>query len=58
MQRRQVWSVGELQSVLGIACVAASTTHFISLELCGAYYNSVGPTIPMLFTVVRRSILV
>jgi hypothetical protein len=38
MQRRQVWSAGELQSVLGIACVDAPITHFISLELCGAYY--------------------
>jgi hypothetical protein len=38
MQRRQAWSVGELRSVLGIACVAASTTQFVSLELCGAYY--------------------
>jgi hypothetical protein len=48
MQRRQVWSVSEFQLVVGIACVATSITHFISLELLW------GPTIPTFFTVVRR----
>jgi hypothetical protein len=38
MQRRQVWSVGEFQLVVGIACVAASITHFISLELLWGHY--------------------
>ena len=52
MQRRQVWSVSEFQLVVGIACVAVSITHFISLELLW------GPTIPTFFTVVRRSILI